>query len=124
LATNPEWQTCSFNSERLQRESGKPDWLGNSQAKALTCTTSSGGKSPGAARAGKLFQPAEAFVEEAFAPLADNFAARIQPSRNDVVGQVFGRHEDNFGPEYLKIRQRIFGRAMAEFLLLIWREHY
>jgi hypothetical protein len=40
-------------------------------------------------------------VEEAFAPLADDFAPSIQASRNKVVRQVFGGKEDDFGAEDL-----------------------
>jgi hypothetical protein len=60
---------------------------------------------------------------EAFAPLADDFASGSQPSRNDVVGQIFCGHEDDLGAENLKIRQRIFRSSMFEFLFLIWREN-
>jgi hypothetical protein len=58
-------------------------------------------------------------VEEAFAPLADDFAPGIQPSRNEVVGQVFGGQKDDFGAKDLKIWQRIFGGSMLELPLLI-----
>src|SRR5439155_2679677 len=54
---------------------------------------------------------------------ADDFAPSIQPSRNEVVGQVFGGHEDDFGPKDLKIRQRIFNRSVSELSLLTLSEN-
>ena len=47
---------------------GTPCVAGSSQARALTCTTSSGGKNPGTPRAGAFFQTRQAFLKEALAP--------------------------------------------------------
>jgi len=47
-ATRPEPRTCEPSSDGLQRDSGTPKVAGSSQAIALTRTTSSGGKDPGA----------------------------------------------------------------------------
>jgi hypothetical protein len=63
-------------------------------------------------------------VEEAFAPLADDLASGIQPFRDEIVGQIFGSHEHDFSTEDLKIRQRIFSRAMPEYLFLVGGENY
>src|SRR5205823_1663267 len=45
-AASPQERTWAPSSATLQRERGAPTRLGNSQAIALTCTTSSGGKNP------------------------------------------------------------------------------
>ena len=47
LATNPDWRTWAARSALIHREMGNPKVAGNSQAKALTSTTTSGGKRPG-----------------------------------------------------------------------------
>jgi len=43
-------------------------------------------------------------MEEAFAPVTDDFSPGIQTSRDNVVGQTLRSHEDHFSPEHLKIR--------------------
>ena len=55
-ATNPHRCASRTISAQLSRDSGSPRGAGSSQARALICTTSSGGKNPGAARAWALFQ--------------------------------------------------------------------
>lgn len=60
---------------QLKRDSGRPRVAGSSQASALICTTSSGGKDPGAARARALFKPLYSLMEEALAPQAHHVAA-------------------------------------------------
>jgi len=47
VATSPAWRTCRPRSATLQRDSGIPCVAGNSQARALTCTTRSGGETGG-----------------------------------------------------------------------------
>ena len=77
---------------------------GSSQASALTCTTSSGGKSPGSTRASLFFQSRQSLLEKAFAPQADDFASRMQARSNFVVAQAVGGEEDHLGSDDLKIR--------------------
>ena len=100
-----------------------PDCRGSSQAKALTCTTSSGGENPGATRAGEFLQPAESFVKEALAPLADDLAAGIQTGGNFIVGDAFGGQENHLGAKDLKVWQRILCGASIQLLLFIRAEH-
>ena len=50
-ATNPLRWVSAANSRRLQRASGRWARVGSSHARALTVTTTSGGKSPGTSRA-------------------------------------------------------------------------
>jgi len=59
---------------------------GSSHAKALTCTTSSGGKRPGATRSGTFFQTCQAFLKEALAPQANHFTASIQALSDLIIG--------------------------------------
>ena len=95
---------------------------GSSHAKALTCTTSSGGKRPGATRSGTFFQARQALLEESLAPLADDFAPGIQALSDLIVGQALGGVEDHLGADNLKIRQRIFCCSAFQFMPLLWRE--
>jgi hypothetical protein len=81
----------------LKRESGTPSVAGNSQARALTWTTTAGGKSSGTARARTLVETGEAFIEEAFAPQADDVPADGQRGRNLVIAEALGRGQDDAG---------------------------
>jgi len=92
----------------LQRDKGKSYFAGNSQARALTCTTSSGEKSPGTTRTISFFQAGEAVGKEALAPKRDHFTAGVEAVGDLVVGHALGGVKDHFGPLDLKIRQRIF----------------
>jgi len=118
LATRPERCACSAMSLELNRDSGKPRFAGISQASALISTTSSGGKSPGASRAGSLLEPRYSISVEALAPLADDLAARIQAHRDLIVVHALGGHQDHLGPNYLEVRQRISTGAPAQLLRL------
>src|SRR2546427_5762526 len=75
LATKPVAQAWRASSGALQRDNGCCSVAGNSQARALTCTTTSGGERPGAPGSWEFLQPAEPLGEKAFAPQADDFAA-------------------------------------------------
>src|SRR5438046_2309683 len=98
LATNPNCRACCATSATLKRDSGAPNVAGSSQASALTCTTTSGGKSPGPAWARLIFQPGQAFLVKALAPQAHNFAPRVQGRRNLVVAPTLGCQQDHLGP--------------------------
>jgi hypothetical protein len=109
-------------SGEFQCESGRPCVAGRSQARALTCTTSSGGKNPGATRARVFLQARQSIFKEPLAPQADDLAAGIEASGDSIVGPACGGEEDHLGPDHLKIWQRILGGAAAQFLLLGGRE--
>jgi len=65
LRYNAPCETSRAKSWRLNRDRGKPVSAGSSQAKALTCTTTSGGKKTGRApRPGFSLQASESFLEE------------------------------------------------------------
>jgi len=68
----------------------------------------SGGKDRGTTSAGAFLEAREAFLEETFAPLADDLAARVESRRNLIVTESFGGEEHDLGPDYVSIRQRIF----------------
>src|SRR5512136_532688 len=102
-ATRPCWEMCCVSSSKLQRESGALCRAGSSQAKALTCTTTSGGKRPRATRSRTFLQTGESLFEEAFAPLTDDFPPGVQATRDGVIGPTFGGVKDHFGAEHLKI---------------------
>src|SRR5271169_558428 len=104
VATNPDSRTCCATSATLKRESGRSSVAGSSHASALTCTTTSGGKSPGSARASLILQSGQALFEKAFAPQAHDFAARMQARSNLVVAQAIGGEEDHLGSHDLIIR--------------------
>jgi hypothetical protein len=70
----------------------------------LTCTTTSGGESPGSTRASLILQSSEALFEKALAPQAHDFAPRMQARRDLVVAQAIGGEEDHLGPDDLIIR--------------------
>jgi hypothetical protein len=98
----------------LKRESGTPSVAGNSQARALTWTTTSGGKSSGTARARTLVEAGQAFIEEAFAPQADDVSADGQRGRNLVIAEALGRGQHDAGAEHLTVWQRILAGETLE----------
>src|SRR5450756_2540228 len=104
VATNPNCRACCATSATLNRDNGEPRFAGNSHARALICTTTSGGKSPGATRARLILQPRQALFEKALAPQAHDFAPRMQGRRDLVVAQALGREEDHLGANDLIIR--------------------
>jgi hypothetical protein len=115
-AVRPQARTWEPSSVTLQRERGTPKRLGNSQAMAFTCTTSSGGGNPGSAGALAVFQAGQAFFEEAFSPAADDLASRAEPVGDLIIGEALVSEEDHLGAGYHKIRQRIFIGAALPFL--------
>jgi hypothetical protein len=80
----------------------------------LTWTTSSGGKRPGATRAGTFLEPGQTLLEEAFAPHAYDLAAGIETSGDLVVGQALSGEQNHLGAKHLEVRQRILGGAAAQ----------
>jgi len=101
-------------SATLSRDNGKPKVAGNSHASALISIVSSGGKDPGASRAGSLFEARQSLLEEALAPLADHLASSVQSRGDLIVAHAIGSHQDHLGSDNLEIRQRISGRASIQ----------
>ena len=102
-AVRPQARTWEPSSATLQREKGAPTRLGNSQAMALTCTTSSGGKSPGAAGPWAVFQTGQPFFEESFSPAADDLAPSAEAIGDLIVGEALLGEEHHLGAGYRKI---------------------
>ena len=104
LATIPRSMTSRLRSARLKRDSGKPVSWGISHASALTATTTSGGKSPGATWPGSVVEPGQAPFEEPFTPLADNLAWCVKAPTNLLVGEAIGSVEDDLGTQHIYVR--------------------
>ena len=113
-ATKPERRACRATSATLSLDKGKPNVAGNSQARALISTVSSGGKDPRASRARSLLEARQSFLEEALAPLADHLAPRGQARSDLVVVHAAGGHENHLGANNLEVRQRIFCRSAIQ----------
>jgi hypothetical protein len=69
-----------------------------------------------------LFQTCQTVGKEAFAPQRDYLTASVQSLGDLVVGHAIGRMEDHPGSLNLKMRQRIFRCASAQFRFLGRRE--
>src|SRR5215213_3357491 len=86
-ATSPRRRISRLSSGIEWRDKGRPWSRGSSQAKALTATTTLGGKA-GRPPAPRLFdQPSETLLEEPFAPLADDLPRSIEPG-SDLIPPV------------------------------------
>ena len=116
VATMPQRWASRTMSAVLKRESGRPRVDGSSQAMALTCTTTSGGKNRGAARSWSLFQAWQALVKEAFAPKTNDVTAHRQRGGDFVIGQTLRSQEDHSGTKDNIIWQRIFSRPTLQEL--------
>jgi hypothetical protein len=90
---------------------------------ALTCTTSSGGKNPGPARAFEIFQPGQSLFEEPFSPAADDFTSGAEPVGDLIIGEAQLGEENHLGAGNHKIRQRIFIGTPLQFFPFLLGEH-
>jgi hypothetical protein len=88
----------------LKRDRGRPTSLGNSQARAFTATTISGGKDTRPALPREFLEASQALLEEAVAPLADHLAGRIEPRSDLIVTQTLRGVQHDLGPDYVTIR--------------------
>lgn len=118
-ATMPHCCASRTISAQLKRDSGNPRVAGSSQARALICTTSSGGKGPGAARARALFEPWESFTEEPLAPQANHVAPDRERSSDLVVGATLGGEQNHPGAQHLEIWRRILPRSVFQDLAFL-----
>lgn|GEM_PF-4837149 len=84
-ATKPAERTWRAISAVLHLDKGMPVIAGNSQARALTSMSTSGGKKPGPPRAVSITESRQALFEEALPPEASNFASGIQSFGNLIV---------------------------------------
>ena len=88
--TRPVSCACRASSARLHRARGTPCVAGNSQARALAWTMTSGGENPRPARPVAVVQPREPSLEEALAPLGYHFSATVQLLGDLVVPPSVG----------------------------------
>jgi hypothetical protein len=70
----------------------------------LIAITTLGGKESRAASTLTLFEPGEALLKEALAPLADDLSRRVQPGGDLVVAELFRSVEHDSRPDDLSIR--------------------
>ena len=85
-------------------DKGNPRRWGNSQARALTWTTRLGGKAGLAPASGLVFEAGQTGQSESSAPFADDLTWRVEASGDEVIGETFGRHENDPGPDNVTIR--------------------
>jgi hypothetical protein len=102
--TMPAVSTWRCNSERLNRDSGRPNVAGSSQARALTWATTRGGKGRGPASAGKILQPRQPFSEEAFAPFAHHRAGHIQTLPDLLIFEAISSEKNKLRTHDVSIR--------------------
>jgi hypothetical protein len=87
----------------LKRDRGRPSWLGSSQARAFTATTTAGGKDTRPALAWEFLQASNALLEEPLTPLAHDLARCIEPTCDLIVGQSLGGIEHDLGADHVPI---------------------
>src|SRR5229473_43599 len=119
VAERPERRTCEPSSARLHRDSGSPSLAGSSQAMALTRTTSSGGKDPGASGSWAVIETPEALLEEALSPHADDLPSCGEVVCDSVIGEALVSQQDHLGADDLIIRQRISVGSPDQLLHLL-----
>jgi len=98
-ATKPRATTSRTKSWRLNRDKGKPVSAGNSQARAFTCTTTSGGKNGRAPASWFRLQTGQSLLEESLAPLADDLARDRKAGRNLVIALALSGQQNHLGAE-------------------------
>src|SRR5450759_4481038 len=101
-ATSPLRSTSRAMSVQLKRDSGRPRVAGNSQAIALTSTTTSGGKSSGTTRAQTFLQTRQTVLVEPLAPLTYHVAPNVQSHSDLVITESLGGKENHLGARDIK----------------------
>src|SRR5258708_39223380 len=86
---------------------------------ALTRTTSSGRKDPGASGSWAVIETLEALFEEAFSPHADDLASCGEVVCDSVIGEALVSQQDHLGTDDLIIRQRISVGSPDQLLHLL-----
>jgi hypothetical protein len=114
----PRSTTKRCSSVREKRESGRPCSLGSSHAIALTCATSSGGKTARATRALSVRQPLEALLAEASSPAPHDLGAQVEPASDLDVVETVRRVQDELGALHLPMRPRVAGGPVLKLAAL------
>src|SRR6266542_2183658 len=104
LATMPLRMASSRMSGTPRRDSGRPSVPGSSQARALTSTTTPGGKDPGPSPPGPLRQALQALLQEPLSPLPHHLPAGVGAQGDLLDGDPVGGQENDAGPDDLPIR--------------------
>jgi hypothetical protein len=103
-ATIPRRTTSRAMSGQLNRENGNPCSYGSSQARALTSTTTPGGKKIRPARPRAALQAAQPLLAKPFSPLADDLPRQIQAGSDLGVFQPGTGQEHDLRPDDVTIR--------------------
>src|SRR5215204_6714011 len=99
--------TKRCSSKRLKRDSGTPCVLGSSHAIALTCATSSGGKTARATDPRLVPQTLKALLAESSSPPTHRLPTHPQARADLSVGLAVCRHQHQLGPLHLQMRPRV-----------------
>ena len=102
-ATKPRPTASRLICGILSRDRGRPCSCGNSQASALTATTTLGGKAGRAPATRPLFEAGKALFEKPFPPFADDLTRRVEASGDLVVAEAGFGVENDLGPDDIPI---------------------
>jgi hypothetical protein len=103
-ATMPRRTASRAISVQLNREKGSPVSLGSSHARALTSTTTSGGKKIRPTPTRTTLQSTQALLAKSFPPFADDLPGQIQACGDLGVLQALGRQQDDLRPDDVAVR--------------------
>src|SRR5581483_3199515 len=113
-ATSPCLTASRAISLPESRARGKPSRVGSSQARALTCTTSSGGKGRRAPTPCPIGQTGCALVKVTLPPLRDDLTWQAKSRSDLTVGVAVAGQQDNLRPHDLLIRGGVFASEMFQ----------
>jgi hypothetical protein len=102
-ATRPRPTASRLISGILSRDRGRPCSCGNSQASALTASTTLGGKAGRAPATRPLFEAGKTLFEKPFPPFADDLTRRVEASGDLVVAEAGFGVENDLGPDDIPI---------------------
>jgi hypothetical protein len=115
--------TKRWISDLLKRESGTPSLRGSSHATALTCATSSGGKTARAPRAWSVLQSLQTLLGEAFSPAPDDLGGHVESSADLDIRLTISSVEHELGALDLLMRARVAGSDMLQLTTLLRAQH-
>jgi len=97
--------------------------LGSSHAIALTCATSSGGKTTRAPRAWPVLQTVQTLLGEAFSPATDDIRMHIQTPTDLDIRLAISGVEHKLGALDLQVRARVARSDMLKLTTLPCAQH-
>jgi hypothetical protein len=118
-AANPRFQPCpdpswwcrsvteatgASSAESTNSSGSGPSFEGTSQAGALACATTRGGRTRRSAPAGKILEPRDSFSEETLPPLAHDLPRHAERPSDLRVLAAFGGEENEPGAHDVPIR--------------------